>query len=180
MRGVERRVDQGLDPAVGSVASVFMSRWDRAVADRVPDDLRNRLGIAVGGRIYRAYRRLLDSERWQRLEGLGARPQRLLWASTSTKDPSAPDTLYVEGLAAPNTVNTMPDSTLEAFHDHGRVGAVLPADGGDADAVLARFEQAGVDVDDLAATLQRDGAEAFVASWRHLMERITAHTRAVA
>jgi transaldolase len=172
MSGIERRIDAGLSAVVGSVASVFMSRWDRAVADQVPDGLRNRLGLAVGLDVYRAYRQVLDSERWQRLHGLGARVQRLLWASTSTKDPTAPDTLFVSGLAAPLTVNTMPDETLEAFHDHGVLGSVLPDDGGDADEQLAAFAAAGIDVDGLAAQLQRDGAQAFVDSWRGLMKRI--------
>jgi len=173
LSGVERRIDAGLDPAVGSVASVFMSRWDRAVLGTVPDELRGRLALAVGKDVYRAYRELQDSPRWQRLAGEGARLQRLLWASTSTKDPEAPDTLYVAGLAAPNTVNTMPDDTLEAFHDHGSVAGLLPADGGDADEELARFAAAGVDVAALAKRLQADGAKAFVDSWEHLMGRIS-------
>jgi len=172
LRGVERRITAGLDPWVGSVASVFMSRWDNAVKDSVSDDLRGRLGLAIGGQVYRAYRTLLASERVQRLEAAGGRMQRLLWASTSTKDPRDPDTLYVTGLAAPLTVNTMPDVTLEAFHDHGTVGAMLPADGGDADSVIARFAAAGVDVRALAATLQSDGADAFVASWKELLSVI--------
>jgi transaldolase len=180
MTGIERRIDAGLDPAVGSVASVFMSRWDKAVADVVPDGLRNRLALAVGLDVYRAYREVLDSERWQRLEGQGARAQRLLWASTSTKDPTAPDTLFVTGLAAPNTVNTMPDETLEAFHAHGSLEGVMPADGGDADARLAEFAAAGVDVKALAATLQADGAQAFVESWQDLLKRIVEQTGAVA
>lgn len=172
LRGVERRLQEGLDPDVGSVASVFMSRWDVAVADKVGDDLKDRLGLAVGLDIYRAYRSLMDSERWQRLSNAGARMQRLLWASTKTKDPDAPDTLYVHGLAAPFTVNTMPDSTLEAFYDHGEVGDPLPADGGDADHLLARFAEAGVDSTALAASLQKEGADSFVDSWRDLMQRI--------
>jgi transaldolase len=180
LRGIERRVDAGLDPTVGSVASVFMSRWDKAVADRVPAELRDRLALAVGGATYRAYRELQASERWQRLEGQGARLQRLLWASTSTKDPAAPDTLYVAGLAAPRTVNTMPDSTLEAFFDHGEVGEMMAADGGDCDEVLARFGDAGVDVTALAATLQTEGATSFVDSWNELMARIESQSRAVA
>jgi transaldolase len=180
LRGLERRIDAGLDPAVGSVASVFMSRWDKAVADRVPAELRDRLALAVGGATYRAYRELQASERWQRLEGQGARLQRLLWASTSTKDAAAPDTLYVAGLAAPLTVNTMPDSTLEAFFDHGEVGEMMAADGGDCDEVLARFGDAGVDVTALAATLQTEGATSFVDSWNELMARIESQSRAVA
>lgn len=179
MKGIERRLDAGLSAAVGSVASVFMSRWDKAVADVVPDNLRNRLALAVGLDVYRAYREVLDSERWQRLEGEGARVQRLLWASTSTKDPTAPDTLFITGLAAPLTVNTIPDETLEAFHDHGTLDGVLPADGGDADAQLAEFAAAGVDVKALAAKLQVDGAQAFVDSWHDLLKRIVDQTGAV-
>jgi len=172
MDGVEQRIEQGLDPAVASVASVFMSRWDVAVADQVGDDLRNTLGLAVGGDTYRAYRELQDSERWQRLSGQGARLQRLLWASTGTKDPAAPDTLYVTGLAAPLTVNTMPDSTILAFDDHGQLGDALPADGGDSAERLAGFRDAGVDLVALAARLQTEGAAAFVSSWTDLIERI--------
>ena len=172
LEGVERRIEQGLDPAVGSVASVFISRWDKAVADRVPADLKDRLGLAVGGDTYRAYRQLLDSDRVGRIENAGGRAQRLLWASTSTKDPESPDTLYVHGLAAPFTVNTMPDGTLEAFYDHGEVGDPLPPDGGDSETVLAKFGAAGVDVAELAAQLQRDGAASFVSSWKDLMTRI--------
>lgn len=177
--GVERRVELGVDPAVGSVASVFMSRWDAAVADRVPQELKDRLGLAVGLDTYRAYRTLMDSDRVQRLENTGARMQRLLWASTRTKDPEASDTLYVHGLAAPFTVNTMPDTTLEAFHDHGEVGDPLPADGGDCDEVLARFTAAGVDVPALAALLQREGAASFVASWGDLMARTSTQSSAL-
>jgi transaldolase len=173
MRGVERRVEAGQDPAVGSVASLFISRWDVAVLDRVPDELRDRLGIAVAKHAYRAYRELLDSERWQRLANEGARPQRLLWASTGTKDPEASDVLYIEALAAPFTVNTMPDATLVAFAEHGNVGEPLPADGGDADQLLAKFEGAGIDVGELAARLQVEGAEAFDKSWNDLMETIS-------
>lgn len=172
MNGVERRIAAGLDPAVGSVASVFMSRWDRAVSGKVPADLENALALAVGHHVYRAYRRLMDSDRWQALAGKGARMQRLLWASTSTKDPAAPDTLYVSGLAAPMTVNTMPDSTLLAFADHGAVEGMLPADGGDCDARLAAFTAAGIDLAALAQDLQAEGAEAFVASWNELMDRV--------
>jgi transaldolase len=179
LKGVERRVADGLDPAVGSVASVFMSRWDTAVAKQVPADLADKLALAVGLDVYRAYRTLMSSDRFQRLENQGARVQRLLWASTSTKDPAAPDTLYVHGLAAPFTVNTMPDQTLEAFFDHGEVGDPLPADGGDPDAMLARFTQAGVDLSDVAARLQRDGAKSFVDSWNELLQRITDQTSAV-
>ena len=172
LRGVQRRIRAGLNPAVGSVASLFVSRWDAAVADRVPDELRNRLGIAVAKQAYRAYRELLVSARWARLANEGARAQRLLWASTSVKDPRARDVLYVEALAAPFTVDTMPDQTLEAFADHGTVGEFLPADGGDADQVITAFAQAGIDTAALAAELQRQGAEAFAASWQDLLARI--------
>ena len=174
LKGIERRVEQGLNPAVGSVASVFMSRWDAAITGHVPEDLTDRLGLAVGLDVYRAYRRLMDSDRVQRLENYGARPQRLLWASTRTKDPEAPDTLYVHGLAAPFTINTMPDSTLRAFYDHGEVGDPMPADGGDCDAVLRRFTDAGVDLRALAERLQRQGAESFTTAWNDLVGRISA------
>ena len=180
MRGLERRIEAGLDPAVPSVASLFVSRWDKAVSDQVPDGLRDRLGIAVAMRTYRAYRELLDSERWQRLQNEGARPQRLLWASTGTKDPRARDVLYVEALAAPFTINTMPEKTLLAFSDHGRVRDPLPADGGDADETLAEYRAAGFDLDGLAARLQRDGAEAFDESWTTLIESITGKGEALA
>jgi transaldolase len=177
LAGVERRLERQLDPAIGSVASVFMSRWDVAVATRVPEELKNQLGLAVGLDTYRAYRQLMGSDRVQRLENSGGRVQRLLWASTSTKDPAASDTLYVHGLAAPFTVNTMPDETLQAFSDHGEVGDPMPADGGDADAMLARFRRAGVDLTELAAKLQADGAEQFVAAWNDLLGRIAAAQR---
>jgi len=172
LRGIERRVSAGLDPAVGSVASVFISRWDKAVMDKVPDELRDRLGIAVAERTYTAYRELLDSDRWQRLANQGARPQRLLWASTGTKDPDASDVLYIGALAAPFTVNTMPEKTLLAFADHGELGPPLPPDGGDAEDVLTRFADSGVDVDALATTLQQDGAQSFDESWKSLMDCI--------
>jgi transaldolase len=180
LKGVERRLADGLDPAVGSVASVFMSRWDSAVAKEVPSELKDHLALAVGLDVYRAYRELMSSDRLQRLQNEGGRVQRLLWASTSTKDPKASDTLYVHGLAAPYTINTMPDDTLKAFYDHGEVGDPLPADGGDADAWLARFAASGVDVGELAAKLQRDGAASFVDSWNELIDRIKAQTAAVA
>src|SRR5690606_29030588 len=151
LRGIERRIEAGLDPKVASVASLFVSRWDKAIVDKVPDELRNRLGIAIGQRTYRAYREMLVSSRWRKLADAGALPQRLLWASTSTKDPSAPDTLYIEALAAPDTINTMPGDTLRAFADHGRVGDALDVDGGDAETTLAAFAKAGVDTDELAA-----------------------------
>ncbi len=172
MRGVERRIEAGLDPAIGSVASLFVSRWDKAVMGEVPGELRGKLGIAIGKRAYHAYRELLDSERWQRLENAGARPQRLLWASTGTKDPEASDILYVEGLASPFTVNTMPEPTLHAFADHGEVGEPLPADGGDAEEILAAFGDAGIDVEALAARLQEEGKQAFVDSWNELLKTI--------
>jgi transaldolase len=180
LRGVEARIAAGLAPSVGSVASVFVSRWDAAVAAAVPTELRNRLGVAVAGRTYRAYREFLASPRWKAAQAKGARPQRLLWASTGTKDPTAPDTLYVQALAAPDTVNTMPEGTLKAFADHGRVRAVLPADGGDCDAVLGQFTGAGVEPEALAAELQSAGAEAFVASWASLLSVITSRGEALA
>jgi transaldolase len=169
MRGIERRIAAGLPPEVGSVASVFISRWDAAVKSRVPEALRNQLGIAMAKRTYKAYRTLLDSPRWQRSFNAGARPQRLLWASTGTKDPAASDVLYIRALAAPFTVNTMPEGTLKALADHGALAGMLPADGGDAEEVLATFAQAGVDVDALAIQLQDEGAKSFVDSWRELM-----------
>lgn len=172
MRGIERRIAAGLDPKIASVASFFVSRWDVAVTDAVPDALRNRLGIAVAMRTYRAYRELLASPRWQELAARGAVPQRLLWSSTGTKDPAAPDGLYVEALAAPDTINTLPEKTLLAFADHGEVNAPMPSDGGDAEAVLAEFAAAGVDHDGLAADLQREGTAAFAKSWGELMGRI--------
>ncbi|HSR94936.1 MAG TPA: transaldolase [Solirubrobacterales bacterium] len=174
MRGIERRIEAGLDPDVASVASIFMSRWDVAVADEAPAELRNRLGLAVGFRAYRAYRELLESNRMQRLMNEGARPQRLLWASTGTKDPDASDVLYIEGFASPFTVNTMPEPTLKAFADHGQVGDPVPADGGDSEQVLARFGAAGVDVEALAERLQDEGAQAFVGSWNELLKTIEA------
>jgi len=169
LRGVERRIEAGLDPEVGSVASLFVSRWDKLVNAKVPDALRDRVGIAAAAQAYRAYRKLLDSARWQRLANQGARPQRLLWASTSTKDPSASDVLYVEALAAPFTINTMPEQTLLAFANHGQVGALMPADGGDADQVIVELAEAGLDFEMLASDLQRQGAEAFDESWRSLL-----------
>jgi transaldolase len=173
MRGIERRIEAGLSPDVASVASIFMSRWDVAVAKEVPGELVNRLGIAVGGRAYRAYRELLDSDRTQRLMNEGARPQRLLWASTGTKDPNAPDTMYIGAFASPFTVNTMPEPTLLAFADHGEVGDLMPADGGNAEQVLKEFEQAGIDVAALAARLQEEGKESFNKSWEELLKSIS-------
>jgi len=180
MRGIERRIGAGLSPAVASVASIFMSRWDVAVAGEVPEELHNRLGLAVGFRAYRAYRQLLDSQRTQRLMNEGARPQRLLWASTGTKDPNASDVLYIEGFASPFTVNTMPEPTLLAFADHGQVGDPMPADGGNTEEVLAEFESAGIGVDALAARLQEEGKAAFVKSWTDLMGSIESQVGATA
>jgi transaldolase len=179
LRGVERRIDAGLNPNVGSVASVFISRWDTAVAGKVPDRLQSQLGIAIAKRTYKAYRDLLSSERWQRVFNYGARPQRLLWASTGTKDPKASDVLYVKALAAPFTVNTMPEATLKAFGDHGELERALPADGGDSEEVLAQFAKAGIDIDALAAQLQDDGAKSFVKSWDELMSVINAKSAAL-
>ncbi|PYN42647.1 MAG: transaldolase [Candidatus Rokuibacteriota bacterium] len=180
MRGIERRVAAGLQPEVESVASVFISRWDAAVKDRVPAALRNQLGIAIAKRTYKAYRALLGSPRWQRVFNAGARPQRLLWASTGTKDPGASDVLYIKSLAAPFTVNTMPEGTLKALADHGAIGEMLPADGGDCEEVLARFAGAGVDVDALASQLQDEGAKSFVNSWQELMGVIVGKSAALA
>jgi transaldolase len=169
LRGVERRIEAGLNPAVGSVASLFVSRWDVAVAGQVPGELTNRLGIAVAQRAYKAYLDLLASPRFQRAANAGARAQRLLWASTGAKDPKASDTLYVKALAAPFTVNTMPESTLKAFGDHGEVGEMLAPDGGDCERVLADFVKAGIDIAALATRLQNEGAASFVKSWNDLI-----------
>lgn len=171
-RGVERRIQAGLNPAVRSVGSVFISRWDKATIGKVPVELQNHLGIAVANRTYKAYRQLLDSDRWQRLANSGAYPQRLLWASTGTKDPAASDVLYIKALAAPFTINTIPDATLLAFADHGELGESLPVDGGDAEKVIANYAQAGIDHDQLAADLQREGTESFVKSWDELLDSI--------
>jgi len=172
MRGIERRIAAGLDPKVGSVASIFVSRWDVALKDKVQAQFRNRLGIAIAMRAYKAYRDLLASPRWQKLAASGARPQRLLWASTGTKDPAASDVLYVEALAAPETINTIPEKTLLAFADHGKVNDAMRFDGGSAEVVLAEFKREGVDDEALAADLQREGTESFAKSWRDLMLRI--------
>jgi transaldolase len=169
LRGIERRIDAGLKPDVGSVASVFISRWDVAVTGKVPDALRDKLGIAIANRTYKAARDLLGSPRWQRSYNAGARPQRLLWASTGTKDPKSSDVLYIKALAAPFTVNTMPEGTLRALADHGELSEIMSADGGDCEAVLAQFGKAGIDVDALAAKLQDEGAKSFVNSWNELM-----------
>jgi transaldolase len=180
LHGIERRIAAGLDPDVGSVASLFVSRWDVAVKDRVPPRLSNTLGIAIGQRCYKAYCDFIASPRYRRVLNAGARPQRLLFASTGTKDPQAADTLYVNALAAPLTVNTMPEATLKAFADHGEVGAVIPADGGDCEAVIAAHERAGIDVAALAARLQEEGAKAFVASWNELLGVVRAKRAALA
>ncbi len=174
LRGIDRRIAAGLNPRVASVASLFVSRWDVAVKDKAPDALRNRLGIAIAMRTYRACRELLASARWQKLAAAGARPQRLLWASTGTKDPVAPDVLYIEALAAPDTINTMPEQTLLAFAAHGKVSGALSADGGNAEAIIADFAKAGIDDAILAADLQREGTASFAASWRDLLQRIAA------
>jgi transaldolase len=179
LKGIERRIDAGLKPAVDSVASVFISRWDVAVTGNVPEPLREELGIAIAKRTYKAYRMLLDSPRWQRAFNAGARPQRLLWASTGTKDPKASDILYVKSLAAPLTVNTMPEATLIALADHGEIGGILPADGGDCEEKLAQFGKAGTDIDALAARLQDEGATSFVQSWNELMAVIAAKSAAL-
>jgi transaldolase len=172
IRGIERRVDAGLNPNVGSVASIFVSRWDVAVMNKVPDALRDQLGIAIAKRTYKAYRALLASPRWQRIYNAGARPQRLLWASTGTKDPKASDILYIKALAAPFTVNTMPEATLKALASHTSLEPPLPADGGDCEEKLAAFAKAGIDIDALAAQLQDEGAKSFVQSWNDLMSVI--------
>ena len=172
MKGIERRIEAGLNPDVSSVASIFMIRWDVAIKDEAPDELVNKLGLAVGFRAYRAYRELLDSDRVQRLMNEGARPQRLLWASTGTKDPEASDTLYIEGFASPFTVNTMPEPTLLAFAEHGQLGDPVPADGGDCDEVLGQFESAGIGVKALAERLQQEGKDAFNKSWEELLESL--------
>src|SRR5499426_3480448 len=179
LRGIERRIAAGLKPEVGSVASVFVSRWDAAVASKVPADLKNRLGIAIAKRTYKAARDLLASPRWQRAYNAGARPQRPLWASTGTKDPQASDVLYIKALAAPLTVNTMPEGTLKALADHGEVRETLPADGGDCEEVLSQFAKAGINVDQLAAQLQDEGAKSFVSSWHELMEVIASKSAAL-
>jgi transaldolase len=178
-RGIERRIKAGLNPKVGSVASVFISRWDTAVAGKVPTQLTNHLGIAIAHRIYKAYFELLGSPRWQRIFNEGALPQRLLWASTGTKDPKASDTLYIESLASPLTVNTMPEATLKAFADHGKAGATIHASGEDSEAVLGEFGNAGVDVDSLAVRLQEQGADSFDKSWNDLLKVISSKRTAL-
>lgn len=174
MQGIERRIAAGLDPKVYSVASIFVSRWDTAIKDKAPQVLHNRLGIAIAKRVYKSYRELLASPRWQKLASAGARPQRLLWGSTGSKDPSVSDTLYIEALVAPDTINTMPDKTLLAFAEHGKVQTTMPSDGGDAEAVLAAFARVNVDDVVLAAKLQREGVQSFAESWKDLMDCIAA------
>ena len=180
LRGIERRIDAELDPVVGSVASVFISRWDTAVMGKVPQELRDKLGIAIANRTYKAARDLLTSPRWERAYNAGARPQRVLWASTGTKDPKASDVLYIKALAAPFTVNTMPEGTLKALADHGELSEIMSADGGDCEAVLDEFAKAGIDVEALAAKLQEEGAKGFVASWKELMAVIASKGAALA
>lgn len=179
MRGIERRIESGLDPKVASVASLFISRWDVAVQGKTPESLRAKLGIAIAMRTYKAYCELLREARVRRIMNFGGMPQRLLWASTGTKDPQASDILYVKGLASPFTVNTMPDSTLKAFADHGELAGSLPEDGGDCEQVLQQFAQAGIDVDKLAQRLQDEGAESFVKSWKDLLEVIQTRSSAL-
>ena len=179
LRGIERRIEAGLNPRVDSVASIFVSRWDAGVASKVPERLRNQLGIAIAKRTYKAASALLSSSRWQRIYNLGGRPQRVLWASTGTKDPKASDILYVKALAAPFTVNTMPEGTLKALATHTDLGELLPTDGGNSDEVLGQFTAAGVDIDALAAHLQSEGAESFVKSWNDLMDVISSKTVAL-
>jgi transaldolase len=176
LRGIERRIAAGLNPDVGSVASLFVSRWDVAIADEAPEDLRNQLGIAIAGQVYESYRLTLDSPRWQRIFNAGARAQRLLFASTGTKDPKASDTLYIQALAAPFTVNTMPETTLKALADHGTIGGPLPIH---VESGLVRFAKVGIDTDALGSQLQNEGAESFVKSWRDLMECIASKSEAL-
>ena len=178
LRGIERRIDAGLKPDVGSVASVFISRWDNAVMGKVPEALNDRLGIAIAKRTYKACRQLLSSPRWQRVSNAGARPQRLLWASTGTKTQGV-RRLYIMALAAPFTVNTMPEGTLKAFAEHGEIGPMLPADGGDCEEVLAQFSKAGVNIDALATQLQDEGVKSFAKSWNELMAVIASKCAAL-
>ena len=180
LRGIERRIAAGLDPKVRSVASMFISRWDKAVTGKAPKELQDRLGIAIAKRTYKAYRDLLVSPRWKKALDAGAQPQRLLWASAGTKDPRASDVLYIKALAAPDTINTIPEKTLLAFADHGEVGEILPVDGGDAEAVIAAFAKAGIDDEKLAADLQREGADSFVKSWKDLLDCIETKSAALA
>jgi transaldolase len=177
MRGLERRIAAGLSPDIRSVASVFLSRWDGATMEKVSDQLRDKLGIAIGQQVYKAYRDILASDRWQRLANFGARPQRLLFASTGTKDPKASDVLYIGALAAPNTINTMPEKTLLAFGDHGKLTGTLPRDGGDCETVLDDFRKAGIDLEQLAADLQSGGAKSFDESWQNLLIAIESKSK---
>jgi len=179
MRGLERRIDAGLSADVHSVASLFISRWDKATIDKVPDRDRDRLGVAIGQQVYVAYQDLLESDRWQRLTDGGAHPQRLLFASTGTKDPKASDVLYIGALAAPNTINTMPEETLLAFSEHGRVDGVIPRNSGDCDQVLAEFGRVGIDLAKLGADLQKQGAESFDNSWRDLLKALETKSKAL-
>ena len=179
MRGLELRVASGLSPDVPSVASLFISRWDKATMDQVPDWDRDKLGVAIGQQAYAAYRDVLESDRWQQLASCGARPQRLLFASTGTKDPKASDVLYVGALAAPNTVNTMPEETLLAFSEHGRVSGVIPRGGADCERVLKEFGRVGIDVAELGADLQKEGAKSFDDSWQDLLNAIEAKSKAL-
>jgi transaldolase len=179
MRGIERRIEAGLKPDVASVASIFISRWDVAVTGKVPETLNNRLGIAIAKRTYKAYLDLLTSPRWMRAYNAGARPQRLLWASTGTKDPKASDILYVKSLAAPFTVNTMPEATLKALAEHEDVGATIPADGGNSEEELAQFAGVNIDVHVLSRQLQEEGAKSFVQSWNDLMDVIGSKSSAL-
>jgi transaldolase len=180
LRGIERRIEAGLKPNVDSVASVFISRWDAAVMGKASEPLRGRLGIAIAQRTYKAYRHLLVSPRWERVYNAGARPQRLLWASTGTKDPKASDVVYIKALAAPFTVNTMPEAALKALADHGEIGRILLSDGGDCETVLAEFAKAGINADALATQLQDEGAKSFVKAWNELMTVIASKTAALA
>jgi transaldolase len=175
LRGIERRIAAGLNPDIGSVASLFVSRWDVAIADKAPAKLRNQLGIAVAGQVYESYRSVLDSARWHRIFNAGARAQRLLFASTGTKDPKAPDTLYIHALAAPFTVNTLPEGTLKALADHGTIGEILPTHAGN----LERFAKAGIDTDALGTQLQDEGATSFIKSWKDLMECIASKSKSL-
>jgi transaldolase len=177
LRGIERRIAEGLDPLVTSVASIFVSRWDKAVTGKVPDALLNRLGIAVGQQCYQAYHQLLVSDRMQRLENFGARPQRLLWASTGTKDPRASDVMYIQALISPHTINTMPEETLKAFAEHGKLEGALASDGGDNAQILRKFADAGIDPAQLANQLQSEGEESFSKSWRDLLDCIQSKSK---
>jgi transaldolase len=179
IRGIERRLEAGLNPSVSSVASLFISRWDVAVMKTAPEDLRDQLGIAIAKRTHKAYRKLLGSPRWQKIYNAGARPQRLLWASTGTKDPKASDVLYIQALAAPFTVNTIPENTLKALAGHTSLGPALPVDGGDCEEVLAKFSRVGIDIDALAAWLQDEGAKSFVESWNDLLATISSKCTAL-